>query len=146
VPLGYFKDVEKSARTFRTIDGVRYSFPGDMAMVAADGSLILLGRGSQVINSGGEKIFPEEVEEAVKRVDGVVDCLVIGVDDDRFGQVVTAVASLAGGTEVTEAQVIADVKKDLAAYKAPKRVIFVDQVPRAANGKADYKAARDLAG
>ena len=145
VPLGYFKDEEKSARTFRTIDGVRYSFPGDMAMVAEDGSLILLGRGSQVINSGGEKIFPEEVEEAVKRVDGVVDCLVIGMDDDRFGQVVTAVASLADDAEVTEAQVIAVVKQDLAAYKAPKRVVFVDQVPRAANGKADYKAARELA-
>ena len=144
VPLGYYKDVEKSARTFRTIEGVRYSFPGDMAQIAADGTLILLGRGSQVINSGGEKIFPEEVEEAVKRVDGVVDCLVIGVDDDRFGQVVTAVASRATGADVTEAQVIADVKKDLAAFKAPKRVVFVDQVPRAANGKADYKAAREL--
>lgn len=145
VPLGYFKDGEKSARTFRTIGGMRYSFPGDMAMVAADGSLILLGRGSQVINSGGEKIFPEEVEEAVKRVDGVVDCLVIGLDDDRFGQVVTAVASVAVGAAVTEAQVIAVVKQDLAAYKAPKRVVFVEQVPRAANGKADYKAARQLA-
>ncbi len=145
VPLGYFKDGEKSARTFRTIGGMRYSFPGDMAMVAADGSLILLGRGSQVINSGGEKIFPEEVEEAVKRVDGVVDCLVIGLDDDRFGQVVTAVASVAVGAAVTEEQVIAVVKQDLAAYKAPKRVVFVEQVPRAANGKADYKAARQLA-
>ncbi|MCE9622282.1 MAG: AMP-binding protein [Actinomycetia bacterium] len=145
VPLGYFKDEAKSAHTFRTIDGVRYSFPGDMAQVAADGSLILLGRGSQVINSGGEKIFPEEVEEAVKRVDGVVDCLVIGIDDDRFGQVVTAVASVSVGTVVTEAQVIAVVKHDLAAYKAPKRVVFVEQVPRAANGKADYKAARQFA-
>lgn len=145
VPIGYFKDEAKSARTFRTVDGVRYSFPGDMAMVAADGSLILLGRGSQVINSGGEKIFPEEVEEAVKRVEGVVDCLVIGIDDNRFGQIVTAVASASAGISVTEAQVIAAVKQDLAAYKAPKRVVFVDEVPRAANGKADYKAAREFA-
>ena len=145
VPIGYFKDEEKTARTFRTIDGVRYSFPGDMAMVAADGSMILLGRGNQVINSGGEKIFPEEVEEAVKRVDGVVDCLVIGTDNDRFGQVVTAVASTSVGAAVTEAQVIAFVKQDLAAYKAPKRVVFVDEVPRAPSGKADYKAARELA-
>jgi fatty-acyl-CoA synthase len=145
VPLGYFKDTEKSARTFRTIDGVRYSFPGDMAQVAADGSLILLGRGSQVINSGGEKIFPEEVEEAVKRVDGVVDCLVVGIEDDRFGQAVTAVASLADGAAPNEAAVIAGVKGDLAHYKAPKRVIFVSQVPRAPNGKADYKAAKQLA-
>ena len=146
VPIGYFKDPEKSARTFRTIDGVRYSFPGDMAMIAADGSLILLGRGSQVINSGGEKIFPEEVEEAVKRVDGVIDCLVVGVDDAKFGQAVTAVASLAPGATVTEAQIIAAVKTDLAAYKAPKRVVFVAEVPRAPNGKADYKGARGLVG
>jgi fatty-acyl-CoA synthase len=145
VPLGYFKDEAKSARTFRTISGVRYSFPGDMAMVAADGSLILLGRGSQVINSGGEKIFPEEVEEAVKRVDGVVDCLVVGLDDERFGQAVTAVASVADGVTVSEAAVIAGVKNDLAAFKAPKRVVFVSQVPRAPNGKADYKAAKQLA-
>ena len=145
VPIGYFKDPEKSARTFRTIDGVRYSFPGDMAQVAADGSLILLGRGSQVINSGGEKIFPEEVEEAVKRVDGVVDCLVVGIDDDRFGQAVTAIASLADGAQPDEASIIAGVKGDLAHYKAPKRVVFVSQVPRAPNGKADYKAAKQLA-
>ncbi|MFM7686874.1 MAG: AMP-binding protein [Actinomycetota bacterium] len=145
VPLGYFKDEAKSARTFRTIEGVRYSFPGDMAMVAADGSLILLGRGSQVINSGGEKIFPEEVEEAVKRVDGVVDCLVVGVEDERFGQAVTAIASVADGATVDEASVIAGVKRDLAAYKAPKRVVFVSQVPRAPNGKADYKAAKQIA-
>ena len=145
VPIGYFKDEAKSARTFRTIDGVRYSFPGDMAMVGADGSLILLGRGSQVINSGGEKIFPEEVEEAVKRVDGVVDCLVVGLDDERFGQAVTAVASVADGAAVSEAEIIAGVKADLAAYKAPKRVVFVSQVPRAPNGKADYKAAKQIA-
>jgi fatty-acyl-CoA synthase len=145
VPLGYYKDPEKSARTFRTIDGVRYSFPGDMAQVDADGTLILLGRGSQVINSGGEKIFPEEVEEAVKRVDGVVDCLVVGVDDERFGQVVTAVASLADGAEVDEPTVIASVKRDLAGFKAPKRVVFVAEVPRAPNGKADYRSARALA-
>ncbi|MEI8241207.1 MAG: acyl-CoA synthetase, partial [Actinomycetota bacterium] len=123
-----------------------YSFPGDMGMVGEDGSLILLGRGSQVINSGGEKIFPEEVEEAVKRVEGVIDCLVVGVDDEKFGQAVTAVASITPGATVTEAQVIAAVKADLAAFKAPKRVVFVAEVPRAPNGKADYKAARSLAG
>ena len=145
VPLGYFKDEEKSGRTFRTIDGVRYSFPGDMAMVAADGALILLGRGSQVINSGGEKIFPEEVEESVKRVDGVVDCLVVGIADEKFGQSVTAVASIAEGTVVTEAEVIAGVKRDLAAFKAPKRVVFVTQVPRAPNGKADYNTTKQMA-
>ena len=141
VPLGYFKDPEKSARTFRTIDGVRYSFPGDLAQVAADGTLILLGRGSQVINTGGEKVFPEEVEEAVKRMPGVTDCLVIGIDDERFGQAVAAIAAT-DGTPMDEAEVIAHVKTQLAGYKAPKRVVFVDQVPRAPNGKADYKRAK----
>ena len=145
VPLGYYKDLEKSSKTFRTINGVRYSFPGDMATVEADGSLTLLGRGSQVINSGGEKIFPEEVEEAVKRVEGVLDCLVVGIDDEKFGQAVTAVASLSPGAKVEEAAVIANVKTQLAGYKAPKRVIFVTQIPRAPNGKADYKTARDMA-
>ena len=145
VPLGYYKDEAKSARTFRVIDGERYSFPGDLAMVAADGTLILLGRGSQVINTGGEKVFPEEVEEAVKRVDGVIDCLVVGVANEKFGQAVTAVASIADGASVDEATVIASVKNDLAGYKAPKSVIFVADVPRAPNGKADYKAAAALA-
>ena len=145
VPLGYYKDPEKSSKTFRTINGVRYSFPGDMATVEADGSLTLLGRGSQVINSGGEKIFPEEVEEAVKRVEGVLDCLVVGIDDEKFGQAVTAVASLSPGAKVEEAAIIANVKTQLAGYKAPKRVVFVAQIPRAPNGKADYKTARDMA-
>ena len=145
VPIGYYKDPEKSSKTFRTINGVRYSFPGDMATVEADGSLTLLGRGSQVINSAGEKIFPEEVEEAVKRVDGVLDCLVVGVDDEKFGQAVTAVASLSPGAKVDEATIITNVKTQLAGYKAPKRVIFVTQIPRAPNGKADYKTARDMA-
>ena len=145
VPLGYFKDPEKSARTFRVINGQRYSFPGDLAMVAEDGSLILLGRGSQVINTGGEKVYPEEVEEAVKRVAGVQDCLVVGVDDEKFGQAVTAVVSRAEGATVTEGEIIADVKQQLAGFKAPKRIVFVADVPRAPNGKADYKTAKQYA-
>jgi fatty-acyl-CoA synthase len=145
VPIGYFKDPEKSARTFRVIDGVRYSFAGDFAKVGADGSLILLGRGNQVINSGGEKVFPEEVEEAAKRVDGVADCLVVGVDDERFGQAVTAVVALAPDAEVDEATIIAGVKNQLAGFKAPRRVVFVAQIPRAPNGKSDYKTATQYA-
>jgi len=145
VPLGYFKDPEKSARTFRVIDGERYSFPGDFATVETDGTLILLGRGSQVINTGGEKVFPEEVEEAVKRVEGVLDCLVVGVPDEKFGNAVTAVASLVEGTSVDASAIIASVKGELAGFKAPKTVIFVDQVPRAPNGKANYKAAKAIA-
>jgi fatty-acyl-CoA synthase len=142
VPLGYYKDEEKSARTFKIVDGVRYSFPGDLAMVEADGSLTLLGRGSQCINTGGEKVYPEEVEEAVKRVDGIDDCLVVGVPDEKFGEAVTAVVS---GSVDDEAAIIAAVKEQLSHYKAPKRVVFVATVPRAPNGKADYKTAKQLA-
>ena len=145
VPIGYYKDEAKSAKTFRVIGGVRYSFPGDFAKIAADGSLILLGRGSQVINTGGEKVFPEEVEEAVKRVDGVRDCLVVGVENEKFGQAVTAVVSLEDGAALDSAGIIASVKNDLAGFKAPKSVIFVDQVPRAPNGKADYRSAKEHA-
>jgi fatty-acyl-CoA synthase len=145
VPLGYFKDPEKSARTFRVVDGVRYSFPGDLATVNEDGSLNLLGRGSQVINTAGEKVFPEEVEEAVKRAPGVEDCLVVGVPDERFGEAVTAVVSRVAGQSVDAAGVVAEVKLHLAGYKAPKHVVFVDQVPRSPNGKADYRRAKEQA-
>ena len=131
--------------TVGAVEGSSMRNPGTIMGVAEDGSLILLGRGSQVINSGGEKIFPEEVEEAVKRVDGVRDCLVVGVDDDQFGQAVTAVASVEDGASVEEATIIDSVKGQLARYKAPKRVVFVADVPRAPNGKADYGTARDLA-
>lgn len=141
VPLGYYKDEEKSAATFRVINGERFSFPGDYAKIAADGSLILLGRGSQVINTGGEKVYPEEVEEAVKRVEGVLDCLVVGIENEKFGQAVTAVVSLNDGANVAADEIISSVKNDLAGFKAPKSVIIVPDVPRAPNGKADYKTA-----
>jgi fatty-acyl-CoA synthase len=144
-PFAYFKDPEKSARTFRVIDGVRYSFPGDLATFDENGQLVLLGRGSQVINTAGEKVFPEEVEEAVKRFAGVRDCLVVGLPDDKFGQRVVAVASLEPGVSAAEADVIAFVKTQLSGYKAPKSVVFVDDVPRAPNGKADYPGAKKLA-
>ena len=125
---------------------MRYSFPGDFAKVAADGSLILLGRGSQVINSGGEKIFPEEVEEAVKRVDGVADCLVVGVDDERFGQAVTAVVSLARRRRRRRGD-------DHRRREAPARRLQGAEVGRVRrrrsralpNGKADYKTAMQYA-
>ena len=105
VPIGYYKDPEKSARTFRDVDGVRYSFPGDMATVDADGTLMLLGRGSNCINTGGEKVFPEEVEEALKVHAAVEDALVFGVPDERFGQRVVGVVSLSPGCG-------ADVRRD----------------------------------
>ena len=136
-PIGYYKDEAKSAQTFPVVDGVRYSIPGDFATVEADGSITLLGRGSVCINTGGEKVFPEEVEEALKTFPGVADAIAVGIPDDRFGQAVTAVVAANG--ELDEAAMINHVKGLLAAYKAPKRVFVVASLDRAANGKVDYK-------
>ena len=144
VPLAYYKDPEKSARTFRVVDGVRYSFPGDMATVEADGSITLLGRGSNCINTGGEKVFPEEVEEALKRDPAVEDALVFGVPDERFGNRVVGVASLAVGASASAAEVVGNAKRRLSSYKLPKELVIVPRVPRAPNGKADYPAAKQM--
>ena len=143
--LGYFKDPEKSARTFMVIDGVPHSLPGDWAKVAADGSLILLGRGSNCINTGGEKVFPEEVEEAVKAHPAVYDCLVVGVPDERFGERIVAVASLHPGCRRDGGDIVEVAGDHVARYKLPKQVILVDRVQRAPNGKADYPWAREVA-
>ena len=142
VPLGYYKDSEKSAATFREIENVRYSFPGDYATVEADGTITLLGRGSVCINTGGEKVFPEEVEEAVKRHPAVLDCLVVGVPDERFGERVIAVSACREGKSLEEAELIEFSRDQLAGYKVPKQVLWVDVVRRAPNGKADYKWAK----
>jgi fatty-acyl-CoA synthase len=144
-PIGYYKDPEKSARTFRVIDGQRYSFPGDFAKVAADGSLILLGRGSVCINTGGEKVFPEEVEEALKAHESVWDALVVGVADPRFGERVTAVLSARPGHVINERAIGEFIRTRIAGYKTPRRLITVETVRRAANGKADYKWAKEIA-
>ena len=145
VPLGYFKDPEKSAETFKEVDGVRYSFPGDYALVEADGSITLLGRGSNCINTAGEKVYPEEVEEAVKRHDNIYDCLVVGVEDEKFGQRVVALASFKEDSEVSEQNLISFTREHLAGYKLPKQVLFVEEVMRAPNGKANYKWAKEKA-
>lgn len=142
IPLGYYKDPEKTAKTFRIIGGVRWSFPGDYGIVHADGTFTLIGRGSSVINSGGEKVFAEEVEEAVKRCPGVKDCLVVGLPDERFGQSVAAVASVTRGTGIGE--IDAFVHSELASYKVPRHMLIVDEVPRTPSGKPDYPAARAL--
>jgi acyl-CoA synthetase (AMP-forming)/AMP-acid ligase II len=143
VPIGYFKDEKKSQATFREIDGVRYSFPGDWALVEADGTLTLLGRGSNCINTAGEKVYPEEVEEAVKSHDDVFDCLVVGVEDEKFGQRVTGVYSLSGDAPVSPDALREFTKTKLAGYKVPKQLLQVERVERAPNGKADYKWARE---
>ncbi len=144
VPLAYYKDPEKSARTFREVNGVRYSFPGDMARVAADGTLELLGRGSNCINTGGEKVFPEEVEEALKRHASVQDALVFGIPDERFGNRIVGVVSLLPGTHSETAEILEDMRTRLASYKLPRDLCVVASVPRAPNGKADYPRAREL--
>ena len=144
VPDAYYKDEVKSAATFREIDGVRYSFPGDFATIDTDGSLVLLGRGSQCINTGGEKVFPEEVEEVLKRDPSIEDCLVFGVADERFGQRVVAVASPTPGAQPDPAAVLDQARTELSSYKLPRRLELLDAVPRTPAGKADYPTAKRL--
>jgi fatty-acyl-CoA synthase len=141
-PLGYHKDPEKSARTFRVVDGRRVSVPGDWARVEDDGSITLLGRGSLCINTGGEKVFPEEVEEALETHEAVRDSTVVGVPDERLGEAIAAVVELVPGATCAPDELIAHVKTQLARYKAPRELLVVDDVGRAPNGKADYTGAR----
>jgi acyl-CoA synthetase (AMP-forming)/AMP-acid ligase II len=142
-PVGYYKDEEKSAATFRVVDGVRYSIPGDFAQVRADGSVHLLGRGSSSINTAGEKVFPEEVEEALKTHPGVHDAAVVGVPDERYGEMVVAVVEPEGDADLQEGELISHVKDRLASFKAPRRVRVVASLGRAPNGKLDYRRHRD---
>jgi acyl-CoA synthetase (AMP-forming)/AMP-acid ligase II len=144
-PVGYYKDDLKSAATFLTIDGVRWSVPGDWAEVEADGTVTLHGRGSQCINTGGEKVFPEEVEELIKTHPSVADAAVVGVPDERFGEAIVAVVEPRRGSTVDHQDLIEHVRIHLAAYKSPKHVISVETVGRGAHGKLDYRALRALA-
>ncbi len=145
IPLGYYKDPEKTAKTFRTIGDQRYSIPGDWCTVEADGAMTLLGRGSACINTAGEKVYPEEVEEALKTHAAIEDALVVGVPDDKWGQAVIGVVAVASGAAFDEDDVRRHVRASLAGYKTPKRIL-VTRVPlRASNGKADYKTVTDFA-
>jgi acyl-CoA synthetase (AMP-forming)/AMP-acid ligase II len=144
-PLGYHGDAEKSAATYRMIDGVRFTVPGDYALVDADGTLHLLGRGSVCINTGGEKVYPEEVEEAAKLHPAVVDCNAVGVPDDRLGEAVTLVVALKPGAEAEPGEIIDFVKGHIAGYKAPRHVVMVDEIRRSGSGKADYRWAKAAA-
>jgi acyl-CoA synthetase (AMP-forming)/AMP-acid ligase II len=145
LPKGYLNDPEKTARTWPTIDGRRYAMPGDMATVDLDGTLTLMGRGSEVINTGGEKVFVEEVEQAIATHPAVYDVVVIGTPDERWGTKVTAVIALAPGQTATDRQIIDHVGAELADYKRPRQVVFVPGIPRTPTGKADRVAARQLA-
>ena len=143
IPVGYYKDEKKTAETFRTINGVRYAIPGDYAQVEEDGTVTMLGRGSVSINTGGEKVYPEEVEAALKGHPDVFDALVVGVPDPRFGQHVAAVVAPRKGTNPTLADLDAFVRKDIAGYKVPRSLWIVDEVKRSPAGKPDYKWARE---
>ena len=143
IPVGYYKDEKKTAETFRTINGVRYAIPGDYAQVEEDGTVTMLGRGSVSINTGGEKVYPEEVEAALKGHPDVFDALVVGVPDPRFGQHVAAVVAPRKGTNPTLAELDAFVRREIAGYKVPRSLWIVDEVKRSPAGKPDYKWAKE---
>lgn len=143
IPLGYYKDEAKTKATFREFHGVRYSIPGDYARVEADGTVTMLGRGSVSINSGGEKVYPEEVEGALKEHPAVFDVLVVGVPDERFGERVSAVVALREGATATIDDLVASARERIAGYKVPRSVWFVDEIKRSPAGKPDYRWAKD---
>jgi len=145
IPLGYYKDEKKSDETFRTYQGRRWSIPGDWCTVNVDGTLNLLGRGSVCINTAGEKVYPEEVEETLKTHPAVADALVVGLPDDKWGESVTGVVMLEPGKQATADELRSHVRERLAGYKTPKRIVFTETSMRAPNGKADYKGAKQAA-
>ncbi len=145
VPLGYLGDAEKTARTFPTVDGQRYAIPGDRARLLADGQIELLGRDAVTINTGGEKVFAEEVEQALLHHPDVVDVVVAGRPSDRWGQEVVAIVALRPGSALRAEELVADAGQHLARYKLPKAVVFLPEIVRSPAGKADYRWARDQA-
>jgi len=145
IPLGYFKDQAKTDATFRAVDGVRYSVPGDYATVDPDGTIRLLGRGSACINTGGEKVYPEEVELALRAHPDVLDCVVVGVPDDRFGEAVVALVQAAAGHGLDPADLERWCRGRISGFKRPKRFFVVATLDRSAAGKANYTQLRKLA-
>ena len=142
VPLGYYKDAAKTARTFPVVGGTRYAVPGDHARLAADGTIVVLGRGSVSINTGGEKVYAEEVEQVLRRHPAIADAVVVGTPDERFGEQVTAVVQPREGQRVAPEELIAFAGQHLARYKLPKTVVAVDEMVRSPSGKPDYRWAR----
>ncbi len=145
LPLGYFRDPKKTAETFTQIDGKRCSISGDNARLEDDGSITVFGRNSQCINTGGEKVFTEEVEEAIRSYDGIVDAVVVGITDERWGQKVVGVVSLRDGVKQDAQAIREHARKHIAGYKVPKDIVFVDEVFRTPVGKADYRWAKGVA-
>ncbi|PVA37719.1 acyl-CoA synthetase [Mycobacteroides abscessus] len=144
IPVGYFKDEKKTAETFKTFNGVRYAIPGDWATVEADGTVTMLGRGSVSINTGGEKVFPEEVESVLKGHPAVFDAVVVGVPDEKWGQHVGAVIAVREGVELTFEDLDTHARKEIAGYKVPRSIWIVDSVKRNPAGKADYRWAKEV--
>jgi acyl-CoA synthetase (AMP-forming)/AMP-acid ligase II len=142
IPIGYWGDPERTARTFPVVDGVRWAVPGDLAMVEADGAITLLGRGSASINSGGEKVFPDEVEATLKEHPAVFDAVVVGIDDERWGQRVAAVVQLRPGSGIDADVLVEHCRAHLAGFKVPRKVLLVDDLVRRASGKPDYAWVR----
>jgi len=145
VPLGYYKDPQKTAETFVQIEGHRWAVPGDYAIVEADGTIVVLGRGSVSINSGGEKIFPEEVEGVLKSHPAVFDALVVGVPDERWGSRVAALVQLRPGRRATLDEVAAHCRTYIAGFKVPRELHVVEQIRRSPSGKPDYPWAQQTA-
>jgi 3-oxocholest-4-en-26-oate---CoA ligase len=144
VPVGYYKDEKKSAETFLVVDGMRISVPGDFARIEEEGKVTLLGRGSNCVNTGGEKVYPEEVEMAIKRHPAVYDVLVVGIPDEKFGQAVAAVIQPREG-ETLELDELRDYLREfLSGYKLPRAMTLVPEIPRNATGKAQYPRAKEL--
>ncbi|MCD6640361.1 MAG: AMP-binding protein, partial [Nocardioides sp.] len=145
IPVGYYKDEVKTAQTFLTVDGERYSVPGDFARIEPEGKVRLLGRGSNCINTGGEKVYPEEVEMALKAHPDVYDALVVGVADENYGQGVSAVLQPRGDSRPGLEEVREFLRPSLSGYKLPRSLTWVDEIPRSATGKANYPAAKEIA-
>jgi len=145
IPLGYYKDEAKTNATFRVVNGVRFSIPGDYATVESDGTIRLLGRGSACINTGGEKVYPEEVELVLREHPDVFDCVIVGVPDDRFGEMVVALVQPVPGTPLDDEAIAAWSRERIAGFKRPKRWFVVESLERNAAGKANYKRLRALA-
>jgi fatty-acyl-CoA synthase len=142
---GYYRDEAKTAQIFQLIDGVRHAIPGDLGRIEADGSVTLVGRGIATINTGGEKVYPNEVEEALRTHPSVDDCLVIGIPDVRFGQSVAALVVCDNGRRVEVDELAASVRASLAGYKVPRHIRIVERIPRLPNGKIDYPTAQTIA-
>jgi 3-oxocholest-4-en-26-oate---CoA ligase len=145
VPLGYYRDPAKTATTFPVIDGVRWSVPGDHARIEDDGTITVLGRGSVSINSGGEKVYPEEVESALKSHPAVFDAVVVGLPNERWGEQVTAVVQARPGANPTLDELAAHTRAHLASYKVPRALVLVHEIVRSPSGKPDYRWARATA-